>query len=160
MESIGKRKNGRPSKAEQLEIQKKLWPYFSRGISAFTTAKETGINIKTVNKYFAIWFDQSKNSQDHDFIEKCKIENQRAFISYENELSRLYKMRDDLMKDFQESGKDLQSRKWYYKLDMEISKMIIHLTSLKTALVNSPTADVTLDILQKEQRQTILEGMA
>jgi len=44
---------GRPSKAQELEIERELRPFFIKLYSATFTAKKTGYDIKTVAKYFA-----------------------------------------------------------------------------------------------------------
>lgn len=146
MENTVKQRNGRPSKTEQLEIQDKLGPYFEKGISPFVTSNKTGINIKTVNKYFGLWYEEIKNSQSDDFIERCKIAKEQAIVVCEEELLQLYEMRNDLKKYSEEKQKSKPER-WIYKIQLDITNSIINLTSLKTALTNSPTADVTLQKL-------------
>ena len=63
-------KNGRPSEAEQLEIERKLRPYFEKSISSSVTSRETGINRKTVTKYFHEWCEEIKEPEHQDFIER------------------------------------------------------------------------------------------
>ncbi len=54
--------NGRPPKTTQLQMQKELRQYFERGISATVASSKTGINIKTVCKYFEEWSERIKES--------------------------------------------------------------------------------------------------
>ena len=43
-------KRGRPNKSEQLELERKLLPYFERMLTTSLAAKETGINPNTIKK--------------------------------------------------------------------------------------------------------------
>jgi len=145
-------KNGRPSKAEQLEIQKRLRPYFENGISAFVTARETGINIKTVNKYFDEWYKEIKNSQQPEFVERTKFEKERAILVFDNQLLKLYKIQDNLEKQaIVTSGKVKHAfEKGYYKLQAQIVGMIVDLISTRINLANAVTADASLEQKTKE----------
>ena len=147
-----KSKCGRPTKNGQLEMQNKLWPYFEKSISASATSRETGINIKTVNKYFDKWFDEIKNSQKQDFIERAKFEKERAILAIDNQLLESYKIQDDLEKQRPvKSGKTRDAfEKMHYKLRMQIVGMIVNLISTKLNLANAVTADASLDQKIKE----------
>src|SRR5689334_12409129 len=143
MDNTVKRRNGRPSKTEQLEIQGKLRPYFEKGISPFLTSKETGINTKTVNKYFDLWYEEIKNSQNDDFIERCKRAKEQAIVVCDEQLLQLHEMQNELKRHSEEMQKSKPER-WMYKIRLDITNSIVNLVTLKTALANSPTADVTL----------------
>ncbi len=158
MDDTDKQRHGRPSKTEQLEIQGKLSPYFEKGISPYIASKETGINIKTVNKYFGSWYEEIKNSQNDDFIERCKIAKEQAIVTCEEELLQLHKMRNEV-KIHSEQQKSKPER-WIYKTWLDITNSIVNLVSLKTALANSPTADVTLQkLLAKILNAKGIEGL-
>lgn len=145
-------KCGRPTKSGQLEIQDKLQPYFANGISAFATANETGINIKTVNKYFDNWYSEIQNSQRQEFVEKTKFEKERAVLAFDNQLLKLYKIQDDLEKQaIATPGKVRHAfEKGYYKLRAQIIGMIVNLISTRINLVNAVTADASLEQKTKE----------
>jgi hypothetical protein len=140
-------KCGRPTKAEQLKIQDKLQPYFAKGISSYATANETGINIKTVNKYFGDWYTEIKNSQHQDFIEKAKFEKERAVLAIDHQLLKLYKIQDELDKHTMTSSDKIKCafEKGYYKLRAQIVGMIVNLISTKINLANAVTADASLE---------------
>jgi len=159
MDNTVKRRNGRPSKTEQLEIQGKLRPYFEQGISPFLTSKETGINTKTVNKYFDLWYEEIKNSQNDDFIERCKRAKEQAIVVCDEQLLQLHEMQNELKRHSEEMQKPKPER-WMYKIRLDITNSIVNLVSLKTALANSPTADVTLQkLLTKFSNSTGMEGL-
>lgn len=141
-------KNGRPSEAEQLEIERKLRPYFEKSISSSITSRETGINIKTVRKYFHEWCEEIKSSEHLDFIERSKIAKEQAILAYDDQLLILYKIQEDIEKQaensIKQSGGIPKLDRWLYKQRIEVSNAIVNLINLKTALTNTPTADITL----------------
>ncbi len=145
-------KCGRPTKSGQLEIQDKLQPYFANAISAFATANETGINIKTVNKYFDQWYCEIKDSQQQEFIEKTKFEKERAVLAIDNQLLKLYKIQDDLEKQAIVTSSKVKHafEKGYYKLRAQVVGMIVNLISTRINLVNAVTADASLEQKAKE----------
>jgi len=141
-------KNGRPSEAEQLEIERKLRPYFEKLITPYVTSRETGINIKTVRKYFNEWIEEIKSSEHPDFIERSKIAKEQAILAYDDQLLILYKVQEDIKKQVEDSIQQSNGipklDRWLYKQRVEVSIAIVNLINLKTALVNTPTADITL----------------
>ena len=142
-------KNGRPSEAEQLEIERKLRPYFEKSISPYVTSSKTGINIKTVRKYFHEWCEEIKKPEHADFIERSKIAKEQAILTCEDQLLRLYKVQEDIENQTEDSIKQsggipkLERR--VSKQRIEVANAIANLTVLKTGLVNTPTADITLE---------------
>lgn len=141
-------KNGRPSRAEQLEIELKLGPYFEKLISPYVTSRETGINIKTVRKYFKEWAEEINALEHPDFIERSKTAKEQAILACDGQLLTLYKAQEDFKKQTEESikqsGGTPNLERWHYKQGIEISNAIVNLTILKTTLENTPTADITL----------------
>ena len=73
-------KNGRPTKHEQIYIERKLRPYFENSISARVTAGETGFNLKTVTKYFNQWKKEIIESETPDFLKRCKFHFQPVLL--------------------------------------------------------------------------------
>lgn len=142
-------KNGRPSKAEQLEIERKLRPYFEKSIKPFVTSRETEIDIKTVRKYFNEWIEEIKSSEHPDFIERSKTAKEQAILACDYQLLKLYKAQDDIEKQVEDiikqSGGIPKLDRWLYKQRIEVSNAIVNLINLKTTLENTPTADTTLE---------------
>jgi len=60
---------GRPTKGEQLNIERTFRPYFENSISASVTAFETGFDIKTVLKYFNQWKNEILESENGEFFQ-------------------------------------------------------------------------------------------
>ncbi len=101
-------KNGRPTKIGQLDIERKLRPYFLRGMSASATSIETGINIKTVCKYFNAWYREQEEIETASFLERFKQERQRAISCYDAQIVEAYKLQEiikDEIADVKKNGK-------------------------------------------------------
>ena len=84
------RSQGRPSQKQQLEIQESLRKFFEKGISATSTSQLTGINIKTVCKYFEEWVEQIKEINDTDFLKRVKLEREHYLAVLDQQLLKLY----------------------------------------------------------------------
>lgn len=145
---------GRPSKAEQLQIERKLRPYFARMLSVLLAAKETGININTVKKYYKLWSDEIKAIEHPDFIERSKTIIRNSNLSLDHQLSKLYKLQETLEKQINHNIKQNNGipnlSLGLYKVSILLSEKISDLILKKTNLTVTPTADVTLSNQVKE----------
>ena len=89
-------KNGRPSKSEQIQIQRELLPYFEQGISPGLTAEKTGINIKTVYDYFDELVEKVSKSEESDFLQRQRNERIRIIISFDKQILEANRHFDDI----------------------------------------------------------------
>jgi len=112
------------------------------------TARETRINVKTVKKYYKIWYDEITYSEHPDFIKRSKITISNANIALDNQLSKLYKLQaiherqiEYIIKQNNEMP-DLDNN--IYKTGILLIEKISDLVLKKTNLTTTPTADVTL----------------
>ena len=142
-------KNGRPSEAEQLEIERTLRPYFEKSTSPYVTSRETGIDIKTVRKYFNEWVEEIMEPEHKDFIYRSKIAKEQAILACGDQLLKLYKIQEYIEKQtedtIKQSGGIPKSEQWLYKRQIDVSNAISNLISFKTTLTNTPTADIRLE---------------
>lgn len=145
---------GRPSKAEQLAIEKKLWPYFEDGCKPGRAAYETGINVKTVRKYFRIWHAKYISAQGPEFFKNCRLSNGRTILELDTMIFKLEKRCDELEAAIGSLG-PIQDKRWMYieyrKIQELLSKLYVEMNNLE----NTSTADVTLktdgdEILKKK----------
>lgn len=93
-----------------------------------------------------------KNSQQPDFIERCKIEKERNLLAIDRQLLVMYKIQDDLEKreNDSKSNEKPQSEKWLYKQRIEVANAITNVIGKRINLANAPTADVSLENKTKE----------
>ncbi len=89
-------KKGRPTKMGQLQIQRELRPYFEKDISAIVTAEKTGIDKKTVNKYFDSWAEEMLEVEESKSLERQEMERVRIIASYDYLLLDAYRHFDDI----------------------------------------------------------------
>ena len=147
-------KRGRPNKAEQLQIERKLRPYFERMLTTSLAAKETGVNINTVKKYYKIWSDEIKSTEHPDFMERSKIIIRNSILALDNQLSKLYKLQEILEKqinyNIKQNNKIPNLDLGIYKTSILLSDKISDLILKKTNLIVTPTADITLSNELKE----------
>ena len=90
---------GRLSQKESQRMEYCLQAYHAEMIGINQTSKKTGIHPRTVSKYYKIFDDEIKKSEDSSFIELCKTtKNQRInaidfdiinFTSDENTIAEL-----------------------------------------------------------------------
>lgn len=141
-------KRGRPNKSEQLQIERKLRPYFERMLSVSFAAKETGVNVNTVKKYYKTWSDEIKSTEHPDFIKRSKIIIRNSVLAIDHQLLKLYKLQETIEKQITHNIKqhngipDLSLG--LYKVSILLSDKISDLILKKTNLTVTPTADVTL----------------
>ena len=118
-------KNGRPSRTEQIEIQKKIKPYFERNINATITASKTGNNIKTVCKYFAKWSQQREDFEIRDFEERRKKEIENITTTFDLQIIDGYEFRDYLDEEITKlEKKNKMVPRYLYTLKLETMKHI------------------------------------
>ena len=144
-------KHGRPSKAEQLHIEKTLRPYFEKMLSPSFAARDAGININTVKKYYRVFSDEIRSSEHPDFIQRSKNIIQNCSLAFDVQLSKLYTLQDKLEaqinQEIKQKGKIPPA---LYKISIRLSTEIAGLLFKKANLTLSPTADITLSRYIKE----------
>ena len=120
-------------------------------LSSSIAAKETGININTVKKYYRDFSNQIKSSQHPDFIQRSKNTVQNCSLAFDVQLSKLYTLQDKLEaqinQEIKQKGKIPPA---LYKISMRLSAEIAGLFFKKANLTLSPTADITLSRYIKE----------
>jgi len=143
------RSNGRPTQKQQLEIQELLRKNFEKGISATSTSRHTGINIKTVCKYFEEWVEQIKEINDIDFLRRIKLDRGHYLTVLDLQLIKLYQIQDDMEEnaipsESMLSGAIIQNR--YYKERMNIVNMICEIMKKKFELLSEIPKQKASDI--------------
>lgn len=153
-----KHKNGRPSKTSQLEIQRELRSCFEQGIYALLTAEKTGINIKTVCKYFDFWTQEIIESEESDFLERQKKERTRILVSLDNQIIDAYKLLDSVdeeIKKIKEQHKAVPIQLFFLRL--AVMRQISALIEKKGSFAMQPIMDEALqkkilEIAKKHER--------
>ena len=105
MSDVDAEKSGRPTKLGQLDIEKRLRPCFLRGMSASATSIDTGINIKTVCKYFNTWYKELEEVETQSFLERFKQERQRAISCYDAQIVEAYRLQEIIKDEIENARK-------------------------------------------------------
>ena len=137
---------GRPTRIQQVGIQKTLRTCFERGISASIASKETGINIKTICKYFDEWIEQINESDTSNFLERQKKEQQRIIISFDNDILESYKLLDEIGLQIQVLQKEVKLvPRHLFSIKLELMRHISNLKEKKGAISMQPYIESALD---------------
>ena len=128
--------NGRPTKQEQLDLQKTLREYYEKGISATTTANLAGINVKTVCNYFNEWYKQINEIERSKFQDRVLEARSQHLIVLDNQLDNLYKLQYRMQKDtITGHGMYGDSHNYNFRERLTITKMILEIMEAKEELL-------------------------
>ena len=146
---------GRPSKAEELEIERTLRPFFTRLYSATFTAKKTGYDIKTVAKYFAEFKKEILESETTEFVQRSRETKERDLRAFDEQLYSLYNDKEEveLLIDVAKKIADLRIVEKWYRIKMKINKDITQVIAAKINLENTATVDDIAKFLQGEKQK-------
>jgi len=143
-------RKGRPSKAEQIQIERRLKPLFMRGSSSSSAAIETGYSINTVKKYYGNFYQEIRDLEDPEFNQACKNRKISACLGIDKQLLKMEKMQKELEQKPQTGGtQDIQ----LYKLRISLANSISDLCIKRLNIANSPTSDELLLALRKVDEQ-------
>lgn len=145
---------GRPSKAQELETDRVLRPFFIKLFSATFTAKKTGYNIKTVAKYFAEFKKEILESETTEFIQRSSETKERGILAFDELIYSLYEDRKDIERliDASEKIGDLNNVTKLYRIKLKISEDIGNFVSAKINLSNTATVADTAKMLGEKQK--------
>ncbi len=142
----GNHRNGRPSRAGQLHIQKQLRPFFERGISASLTAKKTENNIKTVCKYFDFWAQEISELEENDFLERQKKERNRILVSFDKQILEAYDLLDYINEEIKKlREQDKTVPRHYLSSKLDVMRYISSLVEKKGSFAMQLTMDESLE---------------
>jgi hypothetical protein len=147
--------NGRPTKQEQIKIERDLRPYFEEGYSAYFTAQKTKYDIKTVLRYFNKWQQELLDSENADFLKRVKEQKERAVIYLDNEINSLTTSKKEveaIIEAVKRAG-DFNLYEKLTRLKLKIVDSIGKFVSEKLNLVNAATSDVLLELNKMEEKK-------
>lgn len=159
MSLMQRRSNGRPTKTQQLQIQKELREYFERGMSAVFTSNKTGINIKTVCHYFNEWTVQLKQIEEKEFVIRQNREKERAIINLEYMVDKMYELLEQIdgeIKNYKKEKKPVPPHLFSSKL--QTLSNISSLTQSRMSIGIAPTIDFDIDEYISARRGQELNG--
>lgn len=142
---MSNRQAGRPSTAAQLDIKLTLWPYFKVGSKSIDVAKDTGINLNTVKRYFRMWSAKIFEYEEKEFFRACKIAKEEALLKIEARIEKLERQSDKLEEKLQAVDWSISPEyEWVHGQYEKLQVRIVKLESEKYNLESTPTADIRL----------------
>jgi hypothetical protein len=152
MEESGVNHNGkgRPSKSEQLEIERILRPLFMKGLSSYAAANKTDYGINTVKKYYHKFYKEVRDLEGPDFAQECKDRIVSTCLGIDKQISKLEKIQEELELKSQNGGAQYIQ---LYKLRINLSDSISDLHMKRLGIANSPTYDEALAAIRKWHEQ-------
>jgi len=135
-----KSKRGRPSKTEQIEIQKKIRPYFDSNLSArFTSQLPEMPNEKTIQKYFNQWTHELSKNLVSTFKQRRLDVIGKSLLIFDSHIYNLSVLVNDMMESHRDSKQHYEDKKQKslflgntepepFKLDLKLIKTINQLT--------------------------------
>jgi len=89
---------GRPSNAQEIQIERKLRDCFTKSFSTSSTVKQTGHDVKTVKKYFKKFKDELMQNEAIDYRQRFHEAKERHILALDEILHSLYQDRDEIEK--------------------------------------------------------------
>lgn len=144
-------KRGRPTLFDQKKIEEDILPYYENNVGAITTSRKTGINYKTILKYYSLWNKEVLASEKNDFLKRIKITKEKNILMLDNKIISLTTEQQRLKMQLDnalQSGNVIHYEK-LYGLNLKTTDQLLKIASLKTDLIGTPTADIIIE--QKEK---------
>jgi hypothetical protein len=147
-------KHGRPTISERKQIQELISSYYENNIEARTVSKKTGINYKTILKYYKIWNDELIHSNNENFLRRIKIAKERNIQILDNMLISLGKEQDRIKFQLDHAVQigDLFHYEKLHSLNLKTTEQLMKIFSLKINLIGTPTADI---IIKQKEAQNV-----
>jgi hypothetical protein len=147
-------KHGRPTISERKQIKELIFSYYENDIEAITTSKKTGINYKTILKYYKMWDGEIFESEKNDFLMRIKITKEKNILMLDNKIISLTReqKRLEIQLDSALQIGNIFNYEKLYGLNLKTTDQLLKIISLKTNLIGTPTADV---IIQQKEEQNV-----
>lgn len=139
-------KRGRPTLHSQREIKEIILEYYEQNISAKVASRDSGINRKTVLKYYKV-FDTEMTEPNEDFLLRIKITKEKTIESLDRDILSLNseeKTIEYLKKRAMNSGNSAEYER-LTKLKLKTIDQRIKIQTAKINLIGTPTADIIIN---------------
>jgi hypothetical protein len=120
---------GRPSKPQQLTIERTLREFFAKAASATFASQKTGYDIKTVAKYYNQFQKDIRDVETKDYHKRFDEESQKFLYAYDELCYSLYqdKMEIQDMITHAKKTSDLKTIENLYRIKQKINSNLINL---------------------------------
>lgn len=147
-----KRKNRRPTREEQLEIQRRILLHYNRGLSIEEVHCITGYNSKTISKYFNKLSYEIEKTERQNLIERDKNERKSVILCYKYLMTESYQALDDINAEIEKCKlKKKVLPAYFLSKKLETIRLIATLNEKKGEFIVRPTLHEALDMLIQEK---------
>ena len=143
-------RRGKPSKHEQLEIERKLRPLFYKGVKPYQAVIETGYSPNTVKKYYCKFHKEIRDLEGPNFAQQCKDRITLTCLALDKQIEKQKKIQEELELKSKTGGtQDIK----LYKLQIGLSNSISNLITQRICIANSPTYDIMVEAMREREKQ-------
>jgi len=118
-------RSGRPTKMQQIHLEKELYECYIKGFDPIATAKRIGVNRKTAYRYYNQITDEIAKNHKDDYFERVQENLEQIIQGYDYLLQEEYSMLDDINVQLKDAKSKLQLFHSKSRILKEI-KNIIH----------------------------------
>lgn len=139
-------KRGRPTLHSQREIKEIILEYYEQNISAKVAARNSGINRKTILKYYKVW-DTEMTEPSEDFMLRTNTTKEKAIESLDRDVISLNND-EKIIEYLKKKAMNSESSEEYErltKLKLKIMDQRMKIVSAKINLIGTPTADIIIN---------------
>ncbi len=111
-------------------------------MSAYYTSEHTGINIKTVCKYFNEWSEEIEETESSSFLERQKRDRIQTIITYDSLISEAQKLSAQISTEIENGTKENKKIPGYLvSHKIELMKFTSALVEKKATFAMRPPMD-------------------
>jgi len=144
-DQLRKMKRGRPTLHNQSEIKEIISEYYEQNISAKVASRDSGINHKTVLKYYKV-LNTETTELSEDFLSRIKITKEKTIESLDRDIISLNndeKIIEYLKKRAMKSKSSAEFER-LTKLKLKTIDQRVKIQTAKINLIGTPTADIII----------------
>jgi len=150
-------KKGRPNIKDRIGLQEKIIEYYEKNISAATTSRETGYNIKTIYKHYSKISKQVLELQTTNLTERKNVEIAQLISSYECLILKMQQILDnafDNMSILKQENKPMPKH-----LIGDITRITNHIAELNEKKYNLSLNIVSIDkgVPEKDENEDLIK---
>lgn len=140
-------KRGRPTQRSQREIKKIIYRYYENDISAKIASKDSGINYKTLLKYYKLLDNEMFESEEKNFLSRIKTTKEKSIQRLDKDIMELTKEEETVesLKESVMQNGNLSGFEKLSKLKLKIIDQRTKTMSAKINLIGTPTADIIIN---------------
>jgi hypothetical protein len=144
-------KHGRPTLNDQKKIKEIIFSYYENNIEAITASRKTGINYKTILKYYSHLNKEMFASEKNDFLTRLKITKEKNILMFDNTILSLVKEQKQIQSQLNQTllSGDLFNFEKLSNLNLKTREQLLKVLSSKTNLIGTPTADIIIEQQEK-----------